>query len=137
MQLCGSGRLVRQEAAAIGRGQGVVPGDDSGVGVEPVEQVGQQPHLVLAHLAQHLGCEPLLFEEIEYARGAIVAGWIIGGSGEPRSARAVGDGTAWGTGRERLELAEPTRDMRLDGAARGNPQKAVTLAQLAVLVAAA
>src|SRR2546429_10004971 len=59
------------------------------------------------------------------------------GSGEPRSARAVGDGTAWVTGRERLELTEPTGDHRSQGAARGNPQKAVTLAQLAVLVAAA
>src|SRR2546429_830066 len=34
------------------------------------------------------------------------------GSGEPRSARAVGDGTAWVTGRERLELTEPTGDHR-------------------------
>ena len=77
----------------------MVPGDDSRVGVERVEPFGEQPHLVLAHLTQQLGCEPLLLEEIEYARRAIVARWIIGGSGEPRGARAVRDGAAWVTGR--------------------------------------
>src|SRR5207247_3584429 len=99
--------------------------------------VGEEPHLVVADLAQQRGCEPLLLEEIEYARRAIVARWIIGGAGEPRRARAVGDGTTGITGRERRELAEPTGDHRSQRAARGNPQKAVALTQLAILVAAA
>src|SRR5437879_13142465 len=92
---------------------------------------------MLADAPQELRRELLLFEEVEHPGSAIVTRRIIGGAGEPRRARAVGDGSRRLACGEHLELAEPARDPRPQGAARGNPQKGVTLAQLAVLVAAA
>src|SRR5262249_21327196 len=70
----------RQEAArALERDRAVAR--ELLVQVERVERGRQQSHLVLANLAQELRRKPLGLEETEDARGPVVAGGIVGGSG--------------------------------------------------------
>jgi len=136
-QLRRPGGLKREEAAELRQRDGAVTGDESRVGVERVERACQEPYLVLTHAPQELGRQLLLLEEIEHARGTIMAGRIIGRAREPSCTLAVRDRSRRLARGERVEFGEPSGDHRLQSAVTGDAQEAVAFAQLAILVAAA
>ncbi len=92
---------------------------------------------MLAHLPEECGREPALSEEIEHRDGAIMAGRIVGRAGELVASLSIGHPLpALPVGQD-AELAEPPRHNRPKLGVRREPQKAVSLPQLTVLVPAA
>ncbi len=91
---------------------------------------------MLAHGAQELGIEALLAKEIEDLGRPVVGGRVVGGAGEAGGPVAVRHPVGWRV-RQIRELGEPAGDHRAQIAARRDPQEAVALAELHVLVAAA
>src|SRR5690242_18139081 len=94
---------------------------------------------MLAHLSQEVRTQPLYVEKVEHRSRSVMARRIVGRPGEPGGARTVSDLQSHRRFpmSQRLELAEPAGDHRPERAVARNPQEAVSLAQLAVLVAAA
>src|SRR5690242_1563445 len=105
--------------------------------MQSVELAGQQPYLMLAHLAQQRGVQSLLLEEVEHRRGAVVARRIVRRPGEARGALSVRHLARIRRLRQLGELAEPSGDDRPQGAIFRDPEERVALFQLAILVAAA
>jgi hypothetical protein len=93
---------------------------------------------VLRDRAQELRRETSILEEVEDARRAVVTRRVVGRPGEAGSAAPVGNARRVVLGRQLLELGEPAR---VDGShlfrLRRQPQEAVALTELEVLVAAA
>src|SRR5207249_9837839 len=82
-------RRQREKAAQALEWQIVVAVDRVRVEIERVEAARQQPHLVTTHLAQEHGREPLLCEELEHPRRAIMAHGIVRRAGPARGPFAV------------------------------------------------
>src|SRR2546425_1998086 len=114
-----------------------VSAHDGGIEVEIVEQLGQEPDLMLAHLAQQRRREVVALEELEHRGRPIVTGGVVGRTGEPIGAGPIWDLTGGRRRRQPRKLAEPPGDHGSQRAARGHPQEAVSLTQLAILVASA
>ena len=137
LKLCGVGRLQGQKASDRRYLDGSISGNDAMVGVERIERLGQEPDLVLADFPEEVGTECSFFEEGEHIGGPVVTGGIVGGAGKSRVTLAVGHLGVSLRGRQVGELGKPSSHRRAQGASLREPQEAVALPQLAVLVPAA
>ena len=105
---------------------------------ESVEALGEQRRLGEVALPQALGRQALLVEEVEDARRPVVARRVVRRAGEAHAAARVLGGAGLVRRVQLLELGEPARDRRAQLVGlRRQPQEAVALAELEVLVAAA
>src|SRR6266487_3985618 len=91
---------------------------------------------MLAHLPQERGRESTLTEEVEHRDGAIMAGRIVGGAGKPVASLTIGYSLRALPIRQDGKLAEPPRYHRPKVRVRRDPQKAVSLSKLTILVPA-
>src|SRR5439155_16439821 len=127
----------REEPSELADRAASVATHDRGIEIERVEPRGEEPNLMLAHLPEERGREPALSEEVEHRDGAIMAGRIVGRAGELVASLSIGYPLpALPVGQD-AELVEPPRHHRPKLGVRREPQKAVSLPQLTVLVPAA
>src|SRR5213593_4378156 len=92
---------------------------------------------MLAHLAQQRRREVVPLEELEHRCPPVVAGGVVGRTGESIGAGAVWDLTPDRRRGQQRKLTEPPGDHGPQRAARGHAQEAISFTQLAILVASA
>src|SRR5215204_2089084 len=136
-QRCRERGAEREEPAYIGERASTVAGQDLGIKIERIKRGGEQPDLMLAHLTQERRREPMLTEEVEHTDGAIMTRGIVGRAGELVASRSIGYPVRSLPVAQNGKLAEPPRHDRPQVGIRGDPQIAVSLPQLAILVTAA
>src|SRR2546425_13230728 len=92
---------------------------------------------MLAYLAQQRRREVVPLEELEHRCPPVVAGGGVGRTGESIGAGAVWDLTPDRRRGQQRKLTEPPRDHGPQRTAPGPAQEAISLTQLAILVASA